>query len=68
MPTPYEPKIDFIALSQKYPGKWVALHPHTGQVIAVGSSLLDVLNAPECAKVEDPIITQVAEFYGNFVT
>ncbi|MGH9867196.1 MAG: DUF5678 domain-containing protein [Candidatus Polarisedimenticolia bacterium] len=68
MPTLYELKIDYFKLSKEYPGKWVAIHPETGQVIASGTSMLEVLEAPSCEKVEDPIITQVSESYGGFVT
>jgi len=68
MPTPtlYE-RLDFIQLSQMYAGKWVALHPDTAEVIAVGASLKEVRQAVASIPVEDPIITKVEEYYGAFV-
>jgi len=68
MPTLYEPKVDFTQLSERYAGKWVALHPATGEVLAVGSSLKDVVQAAASTAVDDPIITKVEEFYGTFIT
>jgi hypothetical protein len=68
MPTPklYE-RLDFVELSGRYAGKWVALHPETADVLAAGDTLQEVRRAVASVAVEDPIITKVEEFYGAFV-
>ena len=68
MPMVIEPNVDFIQLAEKYAGKWVALHPATGEVLAVGASAKDVLEATASNAGEDPIITKVEESYGTFIT
>lgn len=68
MPTVHEIKADFISLAEKYAGKWVALHPETGEVLVVGSSAMEVASlVTECA-VEDPLIMMVVEDYGMYVS
>ena len=68
MPVVEEPKVDFIQLAEKYAGKWVALHPATGEVLAVGASAKDVLEVAVSGTMEEPIITKVEEYYGTFIT
>ncbi len=67
MPTVYESNVDFIQLAEKYAGKWVALHPSTSQVLAVGASAKEVVMAVASLEVEDPIIVKVAQDYGAFI-
>lgn len=68
MPTLHEVKVDFVSLAEKYSGKWVAVHPDTGELLAVGATMEEVINDPAAAAVTDPIITVIAESYGSFVT
>ena len=64
----YEIRLDFIALAKKYAGKWVALRPDTYEVITAGSSAEEVLEAAARAGVDEPLITDVVESYGSYVS
>jgi hypothetical protein len=68
MPALCELKTDFFKLAKEYAGRWVALHSQTGDLVAAGDSPGEVLEAAMAAGVKDPIITQVADDYGAFVT
>ncbi len=63
-----ELKVDFIKLAERYAGKWVALDPHTDEVVASGDTPSEVLSAAADAGVAEPFITRVVDDYGAFVT
>ena len=59
--------VDFVKLSKAYAGKWVALHPDTNEIIAVGSSAQEVLDKASEKGIEEPVITDVVEDYSAYV-
>lgn len=61
-----KPKIDLVELSKKYAGRWVALDPDDGHVLASGDSAVDVLAAAEALGAELPILLQVWDDYGDW--
>lgn len=67
MHVPVEVKADFIELSKRYHGKWVALDPETQAVVAVGTSAIEVYEASKSAGVEQPLITKISDDYGAYV-
>ena len=68
MPTSVETPIDFVALSQQYSGRWVAIDPATGRVVASGESAVDVYSEATKSGIQEPLVTRVAESYGDYVT
>jgi hypothetical protein len=68
MPAVLELKVDFVKLSEKYSGKWVAIHPESQEVIAAGSTASAVLQAARDAGVPEPLVTRIVDDYGSYVT
>ena len=68
MPKVHEVKVDFVALAEKYAGKWVALHPETGEVLVVGSSAMEVASLVASRGIDDPLITKVVDDYGIYIS
>jgi len=68
MPRVCEITTDFIRLAREHAGRWVALDSETGEVVAVGESPEQVLEAALAAGASDAILTQVVNDYGAFVT
>jgi len=56
-------KADFVKLSERYSGKWVAIHPESQEVIAAGSKAVEILKAARDAGVPEPLVTKVLEAY-----
>jgi len=57
---------DFAALAEEFAGKWVALDPESGDVVAYGDSALSVLEAASAKGVKEPIINRIFDNYGAF--
>ena len=68
MPTAVETPVDFVQLSQEYSGRWVALDPATGEVLASGDSADEVYDEATKAGVQEPFITHVVDSYGDYVS
>ena len=56
---------DLVELASKYSGKWVALHPDDGTVVAAGQSPREVMEAAEADGIEDPFVLHVFDDYGG---
>ena len=67
MPATQAIKADFVTLAGKYPDKWVALHPDSGDVVAVGASALEVLDAANHAGIDEPLITKILRDYRIYI-
>lgn len=68
MPTSVETPVDFVRLSQQYSGRWVAIDPATGEVVASGGSAVEVYAEATKAGLEEPLVTHVVDSYGDYVT
>jgi hypothetical protein len=68
MPSTLDLKLDFVKLSEKYSGKWVAIHPESQEVIAAGSTAAEVLKAARDAGISEPLVTRIVDDYGSYVT
>jgi len=68
MPTAVETPVDFVQLSREYSGRWVAIDPATGEVLASGTSAVEVYAKATEAGVQEPFITHVVDNYGDYVT
>src|SRR5436309_1280001 len=58
MPGSVETPIDFVKLSQQYSGRWVAIDPATGRVIASGESAVDVHAEATKSGIQEPLVTR----------
>jgi hypothetical protein len=56
---------DLVALAQEYAGRWVALDPEDGAVLASGESAKDVFEAAKAEGVELPLVLYVRDDYGQ---
>lgn len=67
MYTEYEVKTDYFHLAENYLGKWVALHPETSKVVAVGDNGLEAFRRAVELGVTGPIVMRVTNDYGAYV-
>ena len=67
MSTICEVKVDFLKLAKEFAGRWVALHPDTRELVAVGQSAKEVLDSALEKGVEEPVITRIADDYGTYI-
>lgn len=58
-------QIDLVALAPNYAGRWVALDPESGDVLASGDSAKEVVDAAEVAGSEMPLVLRVMDDYGQ---
>lgn len=62
-----EIKTDFVRLAREHNGEWVAIHPESREVIASGSSAIEVLEIANALGVDEPLIVSVIDDYGSLV-
>lgn len=58
--------VDLVALAPDYAGRWVALDPESGEVLASGDSAREVMDAAEATGTELPVVIKVLDDYGPF--
>jgi len=58
---------DFEALSRRYAGRWVAIDPDTGKVVADGDTAKEVFEAARSIGVHFPVVNKIQERYRPFV-
>jgi hypothetical protein len=58
---------DLSKILNKYSSKWVALKPHTTDVVAVGSTPKIVIDKARKNGVESPVLTRVPKDYGTYI-
>lgn len=61
-------RTDFVALSERFSGKWVAIDPVTREVIASGSAAKEVAERAREKNIEEPLILKVSDDYGSYIS
>ncbi len=56
---------DLVELAKSYSGKWVALHPDDGSVVAAGQSPREVMEVAEADGIDEPFVLHVFDDYGQ---
>jgi hypothetical protein len=67
MSTICEVQVDFLKLAKEFAGRWVALHPDTRELVAVGQSAKEVLESALGKGVDEPVITRIVDDYGAYI-
>ena len=60
-------KADFIALADDYNGKWVAINPASGEVVASGLTAKEVLDRALEVDVQRPLLAKISDDYGAHI-
>jgi hypothetical protein len=66
MPATYQASVDFESLAKEYAGRWVAIHPETGAVLAAGASAPEVYEAAVAQGVDCPLVNLIVDDYSIY--
>ncbi len=58
--------VDFEALAKEYAGRWVALHPTSGTVLASGDTALAAYEKAVALGVDCPLVNLIVEDYSIY--
>jgi len=59
--------VDLVGLAKDHVGRWVALDPESGYVLASGDSAKEVVEAAESGGTVMPLVLRISDDYGQLV-